>query len=593
MPAWPDTGRATLRRPADPVRPGDAEGAASHLYDAYADRLNDYAVSLLHDQDAAAAVVHDAIVTAFVRTGRPAEPGRLRTWLYAVVRRLCRSRGRAAARADAPTAPLPAGAGTAAYPSGGAAPQEPVSVSDADPELATLVHRALAELDPADREVLDLAIRHGLGEAATAEVVGATPRRIAARLAHARDHLENAAAALVLARTGRAHCPGLSAMLDGRQGPLTEPLRRRVARHVSACAECTEARRRRVSAVRLLDLIPIMYAPLSLRRRVLGTCADPARAAAAALGDEHFGPDGLPAPPGRRRGGRSRGGRSARAGHRRAAPARPRRTFTLVSVLACLGLVIGTLLGATYLDATRTGRGAQPLVLPTPTPDAGGTDAPGTDTGGLAPDGGRTGGAPEETAEPEEASTRAPEEPAGPRDAVPARTPRVRVSPIPQSGPATSPPPRPRPRASSRPTPRPVTPGLAVSCPATLGDDRSGVIRISARGATLAWHAVVTGDLVLSPARGRLKAGASALLTVTAEGPDPGRGVIRFESGAGTRTCTISWHGESPSPSDSPTQDETPSPGSPPSPGPSSGDGPVTADPDDATATETVSTDNS
>ncbi|GGM90188.1 hypothetical protein GCM10010106_42130 [Thermopolyspora flexuosa] len=591
MPAWPDTGRATPRRPADPVRPGDAEGAASQLYDAYADRLNDYAVSLLHDQDAAAAVVHDTIVTAFVRADRPAEPGRLRTWLYAVVRRLCRARGRAAARADAPTAPLPAGAGTAAYPAGGGAPQEPVSVSDADPELATLVHRALAELDPADREVLDLAIRHGLGEAETAAVVGATPRRIGARLAHAREHLENAAAVLVLARTGRAHCPGLSAMLDGRQGPLTEPLRRRVARHVSACAECTEARRRRVSAVRLLDLIPIMYAPLSLRRRVLDTCADPARAAAAALGDEHFGPDGLPAPPDRRRGGRSRGGRRGR----RAAPARPRRTFTLVSVLACLGLGIGTLLGATYLDATRTGRGAQPLVLPTPTPDAGGTDAQGTDTGTLAPDGGRTGGAPEETADPEDAATRrAPEEPAEPRDDVPARTPLVRVSAIPRSGPATSPPPRPRPRASSRPAPpRPVTPGLAVSCPATLGDDRTGVIRIAARGATLAWRATTTGDLVLSPARGRLKAGASALLTVTAEGPDPGRGVIRFESSRGARTCTISWHGESPSPSDSPTQDESPAPDSPPSPGPSSGDDPVTADPDDATASETVSSDNS
>lgn len=61
MPAWPDTGRADRIRPADSSRHGDALGAASHLYDAYADRLHDYAVSLLDDRDATAAVVHDAM----------------------------------------------------------------------------------------------------------------------------------------------------------------------------------------------------------------------------------------------------------------------------------------------------------------------------------------------------------------------------------------------------------------------------------------------------------------------------------------------------------------------------------------------------
>lgn|GEM_PF-1522627 len=596
MPAWPDTGRADRIRPADSSRHGDALGAASHLYDAYADRLHDYAVSLLDDRDATAAVVHDAIVTAVARTDRPAEPGRLRTWLYAVTRHLCRTRARAAARADAPTAPLPVGAATAAYPAAGLAPPGPVTAADADPELAALVHRALGELDPAGREVLDLAVRHGLGTAETAVVTGAPPRRVATRLTQAREHLENAAAALVLARTGRTHCPGLSAMLDSWTGPLTEPLRRRVARHVSACAECAEARRARVSAVRLLDLVPITYAPLSLRRRVLDTCADPARLAAAALGDEHFGRDGFPAPPGRRPGlHAARGGRRAR---RAARARRPRRTFTVVSVLTCLGLVIGALLATTYLDVSRTGRGTQPLVLPTPGPVPGGTGPYGTDPGGFAPDDG--GDAPpgdpspaEPGAgageEPEDSSTyREPEEPLI-HDA-PAHTPRARASAIPRSGPATPPAHRPAARTPSRPAPpRPVTPALRVSCPATLGRDRTGLIRIAAHGAPLSWRATVSGDLVLSPARGRLKAGASAVLAVGAAGTGPGRGVIRFESAAGTRTCAIAWPGEPSPPAESPAPsagpDGSPSPDDPPSPDPSSGDAPANT-PDAADAND-------
>src|SRR5690606_39182838 len=124
------------------------------------------------------------------------------------------------------------------------------------------------------------------------------------------------------------------------------------------------------------------------------------------------------------------GGRARRAARAR----RPRRTFTVVSVLTCLGLVIGALLATTYLDVSRTGRGTQPLVLPTPGPVPGGTGPYGTDPGGLAPDDG--GDAPpgdpspaEPGAgageEPEDSSTyREPEEPLI-HDA-PAHTPRAR-----------------------------------------------------------------------------------------------------------------------------------------------------------------------
>src|SRR5690606_24064356 len=155
--------------------------------------------------------------------------------------------------------PIDAAAGAPAGP----------SAAEADPELAALVRRALDELDRPEREVLELVARHGLSPAEAAAVVGASSRQGAARRARARDGREHAAAAVVPPRPGRAPCPDRAAMRDSWEGPLSEPLRKRLARHIAACEVCTEGRGRRVSAERLLDMIPIMYAPLSLRRRVV------------------------------------------------------------------------------------------------------------------------------------------------------------------------------------------------------------------------------------------------------------------------------------------------------------------------------------
>ena len=83
----------TVRRVDDPALVAalvrrDPEGLEG-VYRRYADRLYTYCVSVLHDRDAAADVVHDTFLIAVHRAGQLREPERLRAWLYTIARREC------------------------------------------------------------------------------------------------------------------------------------------------------------------------------------------------------------------------------------------------------------------------------------------------------------------------------------------------------------------------------------------------------------------------------------------------------------------------------------------------------------------------
>ncbi|GAA3421403.1 sigma factor-like helix-turn-helix DNA-binding protein [Streptosporangium vulgare] len=301
MPGWPAVGRTDDQKLVEALRRADTTAPAS-LYDSYAERLNDYAHSLLGDREAAAGAVHDALVAAQGGVDRLREPGRLRAWLYALVRIRCGDEGHGDPRKPSPP---------------------DIHDDPGERELAALVHEAMAELSGQEREVLELSLRHDLGSGEVGAVLGLTSRQVTARLGRARDHLENAAAAVVLAKVGRAHCPDLSAMVDSWEGPLTTLLRRRLSAHIGRCEVCVERRDRHVSAGRLLDLVPLAYPPLSLRRRVIETCVNPeAREERAAIvAGNGFDKAGFPVAAERRSGGRRWGGRKG-AG-RRARDERP------------------------------------------------------------------------------------------------------------------------------------------------------------------------------------------------------------------------------------------------------------------------------
>src|SRR5690349_17406083 len=88
VPGWPTVGRTDDQQLVETLRRADATAPAS-LYDSYAERLHDYAHSLLGDRESAAGAVHDALVTAQGHVDRLRDPGRLRAWLYALVRVRC------------------------------------------------------------------------------------------------------------------------------------------------------------------------------------------------------------------------------------------------------------------------------------------------------------------------------------------------------------------------------------------------------------------------------------------------------------------------------------------------------------------------
>ncbi|WP_344930205.1 sigma-70 family RNA polymerase sigma factor, partial [Streptosporangium carneum] len=322
MPAWPAVGRTDDRHLVEALRRGDAE-ASRDLYDSYAERLHDYAVSLLGDRDAAAAV-HDALVAAHELVDRLRERDRLRPWLYALVRARCGNRS-------------PSGSPTSA------ADRTPAPRDHDDPgegELGGLVREALAELDGRDRQALELSLRHELTAGEVGLVLGLTSRQATAAATRAREHLENSAAAVVLARVGRAHCPDLSAMVDSWEGPLTTMLRRRLSSHIGRCEVCAELRDRHVSATGLLDMAPPALPPLSLRRQVVETCVNPdsaeTRALIAAVGDR-LDRAGFPVAAKGRSGTRRRSARRAASEPRRR-PARRAKS----AIVAAVGLLAVT-----------------------------------------------------------------------------------------------------------------------------------------------------------------------------------------------------------------------------------------------------------
>ncbi|MFF3869592.1 sigma-70 family RNA polymerase sigma factor [Micromonospora sp. NPDC001898] len=223
------------------VRRGDRAGLEG-MYRRYADRLYTYARTMLREPEAAADAVHDAFLTASQRIDQLREPDRLRSWLYAIVRNEClrqlrqRSRSLPLEEADEPVADT----------------ADPATGVNAE-QVRDLVHAAADALNPGDREVVHLAIRHDLSSADIGAALGVPANHAHARLSRARTQLERALGALLVARTGARDCPTLADLIDGWQGRLTPTLRKRVSRHIENCAVCGLLRREQLSPAALLS----------------------------------------------------------------------------------------------------------------------------------------------------------------------------------------------------------------------------------------------------------------------------------------------------------------------------------------------------
>jgi RNA polymerase sigma factor (sigma-70 family) len=232
---------------------GEAAALAA-AYDRYAPPLYAYCQSLLSDPVEAADAVKDTFVLAAAKLGGLRDRSRLRPWLYAVARNECRRKlhGQSVARGygDAPML------GDETVDFGTAMEQQ---------EKRELVWSALAGMNAADQEVVELSLRHDLHGADLADVLGVPYARVEALDAGARHRFETALGALLMARSGEGTCPQLAEILAGWDTELTEPMSEQVRDHIGGCPICGEARRRQVNPVSLLRVLPVAVLPGGLR----------------------------------------------------------------------------------------------------------------------------------------------------------------------------------------------------------------------------------------------------------------------------------------------------------------------------------------
>jgi RNA polymerase sigma factor (sigma-70 family) len=267
-------------------------GGLAAAYDRYAQPLHAYCCTMLGEPSDAADAVQDTFVIAAAKLAGLRDPNRLRPWLYAVARNEChrRLRGRATAM------PL-----DDADDMADSAPDIGEAAEQA--ELRQLVRSALGGLNPGEREIIELNLRHELDGAELATVLGVPRNQAHALASRARTQFETALGALLVARTGQDACPYLATILDGWNGELTPLLRKRINRHIENCEICDERKRHELSPAALLSLLPVALLPVGLRRELVRLVADRSPVAA-----EHrdlvvrragpWRPDGFPAPAG-------------------------------------------------------------------------------------------------------------------------------------------------------------------------------------------------------------------------------------------------------------------------------------------------------
>lgn len=245
------------------VLAGDRQAFAS-VYERYADRLHDFAFSMLRNPVEAQDCVADSFVVMAEKVGQLRDASRLRPWLYSVVRNEClrtlRARGREAHDDE----------WLEAMPDQGRGPEDQVADDAVQAELRALVWAAVEGLNDRDRALIDLHLRQGLEGAELAAAMDVTPANAYVMLSRARDQVERALGALLIARKGSDDCEELATLLKDWDGTFSPLIRKRVARHIDGCEVCEARRKLMVSPLALLAGVPAFAAPPSLRDRVLG-----------------------------------------------------------------------------------------------------------------------------------------------------------------------------------------------------------------------------------------------------------------------------------------------------------------------------------
>jgi DNA-directed RNA polymerase specialized sigma24 family protein len=238
---------------------GAGQETAQQMYEAFAAPLFDYCVGLLGNEVAASDAVQDSLIAVDAQISRQPEPDQLRASLYFAARRQCLSRrpGRRVKPADPP---------------GPTATQE-VTASRTPGETLPIVTAALARLPDSDREVLNLAYRHGIEGPHLAAVLGLSPRRAESLLSGAGARFGQSAAVVVILRSGQAGCQVLEGIVSQQDAVASPPDSRliRLNRHTESCSDCARVLGDRAFSPDLISQVPLTLPVGRLRLRIIRT----------------------------------------------------------------------------------------------------------------------------------------------------------------------------------------------------------------------------------------------------------------------------------------------------------------------------------
>ena len=240
----------------DAARAGDRNAIAA-IYDRFADGIHDFCLSILRNRAEAADALQETFVVAFAGLDTLAEPARLRAWLYALAHRSLLD------RIEHYGASFFSDEGELRY-------RGPSDERLSRAELAEFVWEMAGGLDLADRVLLDLHLRQGLEGRDLAGASGIPGAQLEGRLSRLEAQVDRSLGALVVARTGRRHCPEMYGILDRPAARLTPELRAAITAHVDECERCNPRRRIAPSALELLAAAPVAAAPPYLRSVALG-----------------------------------------------------------------------------------------------------------------------------------------------------------------------------------------------------------------------------------------------------------------------------------------------------------------------------------
>ena len=214
------------------IMAGDDTGVAA-AFGRYAQELYSYFRSQLAEPADSADAVQNTFVIASAEVSRLSQPDRLRTWLFALARNECQLRRQGAGLSVRLHEAAPAIDDTVIF-----------AAVTSQAESYVQVRAALDELDPVDREISELNLRHGFSGTDLADILGVAPSQAHTLASRARSRLERSLGLLLLARGEREHCPGLLGLRPAI--PLPTGLRRRTLGLISDESPTAVAQRARV-----------------------------------------------------------------------------------------------------------------------------------------------------------------------------------------------------------------------------------------------------------------------------------------------------------------------------------------------------------